>query len=134
MLSELKEFLSSLLPISRWGQRIKELFSRNRISVEVKAFASYLYAQGLSLRKLRNFLRDLGVRVSYVAIWKWVQRIGENLRDKLFSKLERRALVVGETKIRMQKGQIWIIVAIDPENREIVGLHISEHREMIDIP
>lgn len=109
MLQKLKEFLARLPSISRWSQQVKEIFCRNRVPAEVKALASYLYAQGLSLRKLRDLLQDLGVRVSHVAIWKWVQRIGERIREKIFCKRKRRAPVVNETKIRTQKGQIWIL-------------------------
>jgi len=133
MLSELKEFLTRLLPIRRWSQQIKGLFSRNRVPREAKVLASYLYAQGLSLRRLCNFLRDLGVKTTHVSIWKWFQRLGKRLREFVSRRRRRRCLVADETEVRTRSGWIFIFAAIDPENREMVYLHVSKHRETIDV-
>lgn len=53
--------------------------------------------------------------------------------ELIVPKRKRRFLIVDETEIRTRDGWIWIFAAIDPENREIVGLHVSKHREMIDV-
>jgi putative transposase len=132
MSSELVEFLAHLTPSNKLWQRAKSLFVRNRVAPEAKIFASYLYAQGSSLRRLKELLHDLGVRVSHVRIWKWIQNLGRNLREKLFRRKRRRCLVVDETKIRTKRRWIFVFVAVDPENREIVNLFVTEHRETID--
>ncbi|KXB02864.1 hypothetical protein AKJ45_03185 [candidate division MSBL1 archaeon SCGC-AAA261F19] len=77
------------------GPASKRFFPRHRVPAEMKARTSHLYAQRLSLRKLRDFLNDSGVRVSHVVIWKWIQRVGKRIRDKIVCKRKRRALVVG---------------------------------------
>jgi len=130
---KLRGFLSRLLPIKRWGKRIKDLFPRNRVAVEAKIFSTYLYAQGSSLRKLSALLRDLGVKATHVSIWKWFQRLGERLKEFAFRRRKRRCIVADETKIRTLNGWIFVFAAIDPENREMVYLHISKHRETIDV-
>lgn len=133
MLAKLREFLTRLLPKRVMDALGKSLFLRNRVPPEAKIFASYLYiSQGSSLRSLKRLLRDLGVRVSHVSTWKWIQRLGKKLKVRVPHRRERRALVVDETKIRIQKGWIWIFAAIDPDNREIVNLLVTRHREAID--
>ena len=133
MFEKLREFLSHLLPIKRWGQRIEGLFSRNRVPVEAKVLSTYLYAQGSSLRRLSDFLRDLGIEATHVSIWKWFQRLGKRLREFAFKRRKRRCIVADETKIRTRSDWIFIFAAIDPENREIVHLHVSKYRETIDV-
>ncbi len=34
--------------------------------------------------------------------------------------------------MRTGKGRIYIFAAVDPENREIVNFHVSEHRGLAD--
>lgn len=84
------------------------------------------------MRRLKEFLADIGIRVSHVAIWKWIQKFGGLLRD-LFKRWKRRLLVVDETEIRRREGRIFVFAALDPENREIVNFLVSEHREAIDV-
>jgi len=132
MSSELKEFLTHLAPSSLLGQQTKSIFVRKRVALEVKVFTSYLYAQGSSLRRLKELLRDLGARVSHVAIWKWVQKLGQVLKERVFRRRRRRCLVVDETKIRTKSGWIYVFGAVDPENREIVYLLATKYRESID--
>jgi len=98
------------------------------VPAEAKVLSTYPYVQGSSLRKLRDFLRDLGVETMHVSIWKWFQRLDERLKEFAFRRRKRRCIVADETKIRTLNGWIFVFAAIDPENREIVYLHISKHR------
>jgi transposase-like protein len=133
MQSELKEFLSRLLPTKGWRQRVKGLFVRNRVPPEAKTFASYVYmSQGSSLRRTKELLHDLGVRVSHVSIWKWIQTLGRRIKARLSRRKRRRCLVVDETKMKTKNGQIYVFAAVDPENREIVNLLITRWRGLMD--
>lgn len=38
---------------------------------------------------------------------------------------------IGETQIKVDSESIWLLVAIEPENKEIVGLSISKERNMV---
>jgi len=133
MLAKLREFLTRLLPKRVMETFGKRLFARNRVAPEIKAFACYSYvSQGSSLRRTRALLHDLGVEVNHVSIWRWLQRLGEKLKARLFRRRERRCLVVDETEIRTRSGCIFVFAAIDPENREIVNLLVTRHRETVD--
>ncbi|KXA98314.1 hypothetical protein AKJ37_00565 [candidate division MSBL1 archaeon SCGC-AAA259I09] len=111
----------------------EKFFDRNQVTPEVKAFGAYLYvSQGSSYRKVARLLETFGIRVSHVAVWQWVQRLGETLGDEAFREKERKILIADETKIKCEKGWIYVFAGIDPENREIVNFHVTEHRESID--
>ncbi|KXB02412.1 hypothetical protein AKJ45_03525, partial [candidate division MSBL1 archaeon SCGC-AAA261F19] len=111
-----------------------KFFERDRTPPEIRAFGAYLYVSlDSSYRKVSGLLGDLSIRVSHVAVWSWVQRIGERMGDGAFHRKERRVLVADETKIKAENGWIYVFAAMDPENREIVGFHVSEHRESIDV-
>lgn len=133
MLSELKEFLTRLLPKQAVEAFGKRLFRRNRVPPEAKAFACYAYvSQGSSFRKLRELLCELGMKINHVSIWRWLQRLGTSIKARLFRRRKRPLLVVDETKIRTRSGQIFIFVALDPENREIVNLLVTKWRGLMD--
>ncbi|MGQ9788606.1 MAG: hypothetical protein ACUVQM_04820 [Candidatus Hadarchaeaceae archaeon] len=68
MHSELKEFLSTLLPYA-FGVAAKKAFLRNKKPAEAKVFACYLYLQGPSLRQAQRLLEDLEFDVAHSAIW-----------------------------------------------------------------
>lgn len=131
MNSELKEFLSTLLP-NLVGEPDKKVFLRNKVPAEVKTFASYLYLNGPSYRQVKRLLGDLGVKVAHSAVWYWLQQVGEIAKNMKVEEKERKRLVVDETKIKVQGGWIWIFAAIDPENREIVNILVTRYRESMD--
>ena len=87
---------------------------------------------GSSLRRVKDLLSQLGARVNHVPIWRWLQRLGSGLKERLFRRRRRSVLVVDETEVRTRGGQIFVFVALDPENREIVNLLVTRHRETID--
>ncbi|MDI6819286.1 MAG: DDE-type integrase/transposase/recombinase, partial [Candidatus Hodarchaeaceae archaeon] len=132
MQPELKEFLSALLPYALGGVAEK-VFERNKKPLEAKVFACYLYLHGPSFEQTAWLLRDLGLKVAKSAVWYWFQRVGAEIGESIVSKRRRRFLVVDETNVSTREGQIWVFAAIDPENREIVGVHISRYKESVDV-
>jgi len=132
MQSELKEFLSTLLPYA-FGGAAKKAFLRNKKPPEAKVFACYLYLQGPSLRQTQRLLEDLELEVvAHSAIWYWLQQVGAKVGDAIVKRKRRRCLVVDETKVRTKDVWIYVFGAVDPENREIVCLLTTRYRESID--
>jgi len=130
---ELKEFLTRLLPGELLEGVGKKIFRRNKKPREAKVFACYVYiSQNSSFRRSRDLLEDLGVRVAHSAVWYWFHGFSESAKQNAFAKRKRRVIIVDETEIRTKKGWIYVFAAIDPENREIVNLLVTRHRESID--
>ena len=91
--------------------------------------ALYLYFLGLSTRcvaKAMFFLHK--VRRSHVAIWNWIQKCHPG---KISSKRKKNGeYIVDETLIQVGSELVWLWVAIEPENRQILALSISKERNM----
>ncbi len=60
-------------------------------------------------------MEDLSIPDSHVAVWSWVQRLGKELEGEVFRRRERKIIIADETKIRTEKGWIYIFAAIDLE-------------------
>jgi len=131
MQSELREFLSTLLPYA-FGGAAKKAFLRNKKPPEVKVFACYLYLHGPSFRQAQRLLEDLELNVAHSAIWYWLQQVGTKVGGALVGRKRRRCLVVDETEVHTKSGWIYVFAAIDPENREVVGVLATRYRESID--
>ncbi|MCD6320665.1 hypothetical protein J7L84_00250 [Candidatus Bipolaricaulota bacterium] len=43
----------------------------------------FLYTEGMSTRQVAWVLRELGVKVSHVAVWEWVHRYSQGVDPKL---------------------------------------------------
>ncbi|MEJ7641591.1 MAG: DDE-type integrase/transposase/recombinase [Candidatus Nitrosocosmicus sp.] len=93
--------------------------------------ALYLYFLGLSTRcvaKAMFFLHK--VRRSHVAIWNWIQKC--HPCRKISSKRRKtEEYIVDETLIQVKSELVWLWVAIEPENRQILALSISKERNML---
>jgi len=111
----------------------KKVFGRNKRPPLLKLYGCYLYLLGVSFESVARLLTDLGVRVVKSAVWYWYQQVGEHLREFATERRARRLVVVDETKVRVRGGYVWVFAAIDPENREIVAVHVSRYRECVDV-
>ena len=68
------------------------------------------------------------VKRSHVAIWNWIQKYHPK---KILSKRKRISeFIVDETLLKVGFEFIWLWVAIEPENRQILALSISKERNM----
>src|SRR5215210_6018767 len=103
------------------------MINRNRTPSKYVCYGLYLYFSGLSLRRTSERLTFL-VKRNHVSIWNWIQKY----RPQKLSYCRRRILeyLVDETLIKVGSEYIWLWVAIEPENREILALNISKERNM----
>jgi putative transposase len=106
------------------------VIKRNRTSSLDIGRALYLYFLGLSTRCVTKALLFLhNVKRSHVSIWKWIQKCHPR---KTSSKKGRtiEELIVDETLLKVGPELIWLWIAIEPENRQILTLSISKERNM----
>ena len=88
----------------------------------------YLYFLGLSLRKASERLSQL-IKRNHVSIWNWIQKY-----KPLKIQTEKKKIleyIVDETLIKIGSEYIWIWVAIEPKNKQILALSISKERNML---
>jgi putative transposase len=101
--------------------------TRNRTPSEYVCYGLYLYFSGLSLRKASERLSCF-VKRNHVSIWNWIQ---EYHPLKISSKRKRISeYVVDETMLKVGSEYIWLWIAIEPENKQILALTISKERNM----
>jgi len=68
------------------------------------------------------------VKRSHVAIWNWIQK---HHHQRISSKRKKISeYIVDETMLMVGSDYIWLWVAIEPENRQILALSISKERNM----
>ncbi len=102
---------------------------RNRTSSSDIGYGLYLYFLGLSTRSVAKALSFLHiVKRSHVSIWNWIQKYHP---QRISTKRKRISeFIVDETAIKVGSKLIWLWVAIEPKNREILALSISKERNM----
>ena len=99
------------------------MISRNRTPSKYVYYGLHLYFSGLSLRKASERLSQLYKR-NHVAIWNWIQKYRP---QKLKATRRRiREYVVDETMLKVGSEYIWLWVAIEPENRQILALFLPK--------
>ena len=104
------------------------MFTRNKTPSKYVYYGLHLYFSGLSLRKASERLSQLFKR-NHVSIWNWIQKY----KPLKIQTRKRKILeyIVDETLIKIGSEYIWIWVAIEPENKEILALTISKERNML---
>jgi putative transposase len=87
-----------------------------------------LYFSGLSIRRASERLSQVYKR-NHVSIWNWIQKYKP---QQLLSR-KRRVLeyIVDETMLKVGTQLIWLWVAIEAENREILAVTVSKERNML---
>ena len=107
------------------------VIKRNRTRSEFIDYGLYLYFLGLSLRNVVKALSYLNVvKRSHVSIWKWIQKF----RPQKMSVAERREVseyIVDETLLKAGSEKIWLWVATEPENGQILAQTMSKERNML---
>ena len=105
-------------------------FVRNRTSTIVVMYSLYLYFLGLSLRNTSKALvifRD--EKRSHVSVWNWIQRFGS---CQIYNKRKRvTAFIIDETVIQIGSQHFWLWLCIEPIHSSVLGIYISEERNMI---
>jgi len=102
---------------------------RNRTSPLYIESGLYLYFLGLSPRGVAKALLFLQkIKRSHVAIWKWIQKYKP---QKVSIKRKRISeFIVDGTLVKVGWGYIWLWIAIEPKNKQILAASISKERNM----
>jgi putative transposase len=101
--------------------------SRNRTPSEYIGYGLYFYFSGLSLRRTSERLACF-VKRNHVSIWNWIQKYNP---QKIASKKKKvDEFVIDETVIKVGSKVIWLWVAIEPKDKQILALSISKERNM----
>ncbi len=91
-------------------------------------YSLYLYFLGLSLRNTSKALvifRD--EKRSHVAVWEWIQRFGSL---QIYKRKRVSAFIIDETIIQIGNQHFWLWICIEPVHRSVLGIYISEERNM----
>ena len=103
------------------------MFTRNKTPSKYVYYGLHLYFSGLSLRKASERLSQIYKR-NHVTIWNWIQKY-----KPLKIRVRKRKIleyIVDETLIKIGSEYVWLWVAIEPENRQILSPSISKRRNM----
>ena len=104
-------------------------FERNRTSTIVIMYSLYLYFLGLSLRntsKALTIFKDN--KRSYVSVWNWIQRFGSL---QIYKRKRVSAFIIDETVIQIGNQHFWLWLCIEPIHSSVLGIHISEEKNML---
>ncbi|MDR4492362.1 MAG: DDE-type integrase/transposase/recombinase [Candidatus Nitrosocosmicus sp.] len=104
--------------------------TRNKTPSKYVYYGLHLYFSGLSLRKTSERLSQIYKR-NHVTIWNWIQKY----KPLKIQARKRKILeyIVDETMLKVGSEYIWLWVAIEPKNRQILALlllKISKERNM----
>ena len=103
-------------------------FVRNRTSTCIVMYSSYLYFLGLSLGNTSEALEPFkDQKRSYVAVWKCIQRFGSL---QIYKRKRVLAFIIDETIIQIGNQHFWLWICIEPVHRSVLGIYISEERNM----
>src|SRR6478609_10734023 len=100
---------------------------RNRTKQKDIVYALHLYFNGLSLRNTSKALSRF-VKRSHSAIRDWIQKYKS--KRLFFRKIKINEFVVDVTQIKVGSELIWLWVAIEPKDKEILSITISKERNM----
>jgi putative transposase len=104
------------------------LFERNRTSTIIVMYSLYLYFLGLSLRNTSHALEPFKEQKrSCVAVWQWIQRFGSL---QIYKRKRVSAFIIDETIIQIGNRHFWLWICIEPVHRSVLGVYISEERNM----
>ncbi len=83
------------------GELFKQraVIQKERTPAWAIALGLALYAQGLSLRRTALTLAQLGVRVSHVAVWYWIQSFAD--KWSVWNGPLPERIVVDETQVKL---------------------------------
>ena len=104
-------------------------FERNRTSTFIIMYSLYLYFLGLSLRNTSKALEPFNdEKRSYVSVWNWIQRFGSY---NIHKRKRVSAFIMDETVIQVGSQHFWLWISIEPIDKSVLGIYISEERNML---
>jgi putative transposase len=118
----------------RWNAKV-EGFEGMRSNPHAITVALDLYFKGVSLRKIVDHLKQFErVNVSYVAVYKWIQKYVALMRDyvdTLHPELSR-VFHADETKVNIRGQWVWLWHLMDGDTRFLLANHVSQGRAIAD--
>lgn len=110
-----------------------ELFEREQTDRHAVEVAILLYNCGVSLRKVARVLGWMGIERSHVAVWTWIQKLGQRLEQA-----GRRpaadlpaVMLLDETAISQHGEEFTLFAAVDPETRHILHAEVAPTRNYL---
>jgi transposase-like protein len=110
-----------------------EFFERERTDRHVVEVAILLYNCGVSLRRVSQVLGWMGVERSHVAVWTWIQKLGQRL-----DAAGRRpaadlpaVCLLDETAISQHGEEFVLFAAVDPETRHLLHAEVAPTRKYL---
>ena len=100
---------------------------RKRTELEDIVYSLHLYFNGLSLRNTSKALSRF-VQRSHTAIRDWIQKYKPERRS--YRKIMVSKFIIDETQLKVGSEYIWLWVAIEPKDKEILSISISKERNM----
>ena len=108
------------------------MIKRNRTSSRDIGYGLYLYFLGLSTRNVAKALSFLNiVKRCHVSIWNWIQKYQPKRISSQRNKIDE--LIVDEAVIKVGSELIWLWVAMDSKNKQILAQNISQERNMFAV-
>ncbi len=101
---------------------------RQRTKPKDIAYSLYLYFLGLSYRNTAKALQRF-VHRSHVSIWKWIQKYKPKRIITKRKKIDE--FIIDETLIKIGSQYVWLWVAIEPNNKQILQMDMSFERTML---
>jgi len=101
--------------------------TRNRTPSSYISYGLNLYYSGLSLRRVSERLSCF-IKRNHVSIWNWIQKYRP--QKALARRKKTCEFIVDETLLKAGSEYVWLWVAIEPENKQILALNISKERNM----
>ena len=102
--------------------------TRNRTRPEDVIYALHRYFDGLSLRNTSKALSRFFKR-NHSTNRDWIQKYKP--KRLFYRKIRVAEFIADETQIKVGSEYIWLWVAIEPENKEILALNISKERNIL---
>ena len=103
-------------------------FVRNKTSTIIVIYSLYLYFLGLNLRNTSKALTIFSEeKRSHLSVWRWFQRFDS---CQFYRRKRISAFIIDETMVQKGCKHVWIWIAIEPIHKSVLGIYISEERNM----
>src|SRR5438445_2294426 len=101
---------------------------RMRAKTEVITSAMQLYFSGESLRNVTNFLKLKGVKVSHVAVYKWIKKYVKLMESYLANITPQLSDVwrADEMYVKIRGNMKYVYALMDDETRFWIAKQVSD--------
>ena len=110
-------------------------FEKMHASPQAITGAMQLYFSGESLRNTQKFLALQGVNISYVSVYKWIQKyisLMQNYVDKMQPQVGN-AWRTDELFVKVRGNQKYLFALMDDETRYWIAQEVADHKGTSDV-